>query len=251
MKKILIILSVLIIVFAVYRLSHNGPGVEMVKDFSTCTKAGYPVMESYPRQCRTPEGTVYVENIEVPKEGDVVKPDVSTGDHIKSPFVVTGKARGNWFFEGSFPVVLLDGKGKEIVRGVAQAQGEWMTEAYVPFKTTLTFDKPTTDTGVLVFQKDNPSGEALHDSSYKVAVIFDTPKTPSATTTPPLAKCVVGGCSGQICADTNMVSTCEYTESYACYKKATCERQSDGKCGWTPNTEFNKCLKDAETPKAL
>lgn len=33
-----------------------------VKDFEDCVKAGYPVMESYPRQCSLPSGRFFVEN---------------------------------------------------------------------------------------------------------------------------------------------------------------------------------------------
>lgn len=40
-----------------------------ITDFEDCVAAGYPVMESYPRQCRTPEGNVYVEEIASGDEG--------------------------------------------------------------------------------------------------------------------------------------------------------------------------------------
>jgi hypothetical protein len=53
------------------------------------------------------------------------------------------------------------------------------------------------------------------------------------------------GCSGQICADEDMVSTCEYRPEYACYKDAACERQADGKCGWTPSAELSACQEAA------
>lgn len=61
-------------------------------------------------------------------------------------------------------------------------------------------------------------------------------------------KCVVGGCSGQLCVEASkadgMVSTCEYTPSYACYKSATCEQQVSGECGWTQTEELTACLKN-------
>lgn len=58
-----------------------------------------------------------------------------------------------------------------------------------------------------------------------------------------VAKCYVGGCSGQICSDQpDAVSTCEYRAEYACYKQATCERQSNGQCGWTQTTALASCL---------
>jgi hypothetical protein len=34
-----------------------------ITNFEECAQAGYPIMESYPRQCRTPEGKVYVEEV--------------------------------------------------------------------------------------------------------------------------------------------------------------------------------------------
>jgi hypothetical protein len=55
--------------------------------------------------------------------------------------------------------------------------------------------------------------------------------------------CFVGGCSGQICSDQEgVISTCEFRPEYACYDTATCERQSDGNCGWTQTTELQACL---------
>jgi hypothetical protein len=64
---------------------------------------------------------------------------------------------------------------------------------------------------------------------------------PAATT--PIGKCYVGGCSSQLCTDNpDAVSTCEYTEKYACYKTATCERQASGQCGWTETPALTACI---------
>ena len=58
------------------------------------------------------------------------------------------------------------------------------------------------------------------------------------------AACVVGGCSGTVCTDNpdDAITTCEWREEYACYREATCERQSDGNCGWTDTRELQACL---------
>jgi hypothetical protein len=58
-----------------------------------------------------------------------------------------------------------------------------------------------------------------------------------------LKPCLKTGCSGQICSDKEVISTCEYKTEYECYKKATCERQANGDCGFTPTAELNACLK--------
>lgn len=56
-------------------------------------------------------------------------------------------------------------------------------------------------------------------------------------------ECYVGGCSGQICSDQEgVISTCEWKPEYACYQSATCERQSNGTCGWTPTPALQTCL---------
>ena len=95
-----------------------------------------------------------------------------SGSVIKSPFTITGKARGFWFFEASFPLVLVDGNGKEILVSYATAEGDWMTEEFVPFSSTITFNTPTTATGTLILKKDNPSGEAVYDDSILIPVRF-------------------------------------------------------------------------------
>ena len=58
--------------------------------------------------------------------------------------------------------------------------------------------------------------------------------------------CAVSGCSGQLCVSMEEASdtftTCEYRAEYACYAEASCEPQTDGKCGWTQTTELKQCL---------
>jgi hypothetical protein len=58
----------------------------------------------------------------------------------------------------------------------------------------------------------------------------------------PLAACKRTGCSGQICADRDMFTTCEWRPEYACYQQATCERQADGSCGFTQTPALQACL---------
>jgi hypothetical protein len=105
-----------------------------------------------------------------------VHPDISLSSPapdatVTSPLVVTGEARGSWYFEASFPVRLLDSNGNELAVAPAQAQGDWMTTDFVPFSVTLTFT--TTDTsGTLVLEKDNPSGLPENADSISIPVQF-------------------------------------------------------------------------------
>lgn len=57
--------------------------------------------------------------------------------------------------------------------------------------------------------------------------------------------CIKTGCSGQICADQDMASTCEWLPQYACYQSAICERQADGACGFRETKELKQCLSDS------
>ncbi len=61
-------------------------------------------------------------------------------------------------------------------------------------------------------------------------------------TSVPEKGCVITGCSSQICAEEETITTCEYKEEYACYASATCERQDNGECGWTMTVELQSCL---------
>lgn len=57
-----------------------------------------------------------------------------------------------------------------------------------------------------------------------------------------LKPCFKTGCSSQVCSDETVVTTCEFRPEYACYQKAECKRQADGKCGFTKTRELTECL---------
>jgi len=99
---------------------------------------------------------------------------LSASGKISSPLTIHGRARGTWFFEASFPVMLVDWDGRIIAQAPAQAQGEWMTEDFVPFKATLEFNKPAyKNNGALILKKDNPSGLPEYDDAVEAPVVFE------------------------------------------------------------------------------
>ncbi len=145
-----------------------------VNSFDTCVAAGNPVMESYPQQCRAADGTLYIEDIgnELDKL-DLIRVDAPRPNAvIQSPLQIEGQARGTWFFEADFPIELLDAEGQVIGTAIATAQGEWMTEEFVPFTATLTFTDPAEGTGTLILIKDNPSDLEELDDSLEIPVKF-------------------------------------------------------------------------------
>ena len=71
------------------------------------------------------------------------------------------------------PIVVVDWDGRIIGEGYAEALGEWMTEEFVPFAGTVTFDVPDyKERGAVIFQKNNPSGLPEHDGALEIPVTF-------------------------------------------------------------------------------
>lgn len=145
-----------------------------INSFDSCAKAGNPVMESFPRQCKTSDGRTFVEDIgnALEKQNFIKLTSPRPNDVVKSPLLVEGEARGTWYFEASFPITLMDSNGKVLARAPADAQSNWMTENFVPFKAGLKFDPPDTDTGFLILEKDNPSGLQKNADALKIPVKF-------------------------------------------------------------------------------
>jgi hypothetical protein len=55
--------------------------------------------------------------------------------------------------------------------------------------------------------------------------------------------CMKTGCSGQVCSDQEIITTCEWRPEYECYRRARCERQANGECGFTQTRELTACLR--------
>ena len=91
---------------------------------------------------------------------------------ISSPLLIEGKARGTWFFEASFPIKLFDENNFLLGITVAQALGNWMTEDFVQFSATLPLAVSSTKKGVLILEKDNPSGLPENADELRVPVVF-------------------------------------------------------------------------------
>lgn len=96
-----------------------------------------------------------------------------SGQVITSPLSLQGEAKGNWYFEASFPVKIVDASGMVLAEVPVQAKGDWMTTNFVPFDQTVAFQNPTTATGFVIFQKDNPSGLPENEDEIKIPVRFD------------------------------------------------------------------------------
>lgn len=235
MKNVLLIIVTLTLVIALgvwwlFNANRSAP----ITTFEECVASGNPVMESHPRQCHA-GGQNFIEFIgnEIEK-ADLIR--ISTprpNQKISSPLIITGEARGNWFFEASFPVVLTDWDGKIIAQGIAQAKSDWMTTDFVPFESTLTFtvDKNAySNHGSLILRKDNPSGLPQYDDALEIPIVFEVITSASTTIPPRSVACTM---EAKLCPDGSAVGrtgpNCEF---------APCPPSATG------------CLKDSDCPSS-
>ncbi|PIR49210.1 hypothetical protein COU80_00475 [Candidatus Peregrinibacteria bacterium CG10_big_fil_rev_8_21_14_0_10_55_24] len=160
--------AILLCTLTVSACSQTGS----VTSFEDCVAAGYPVMESYPEQCRTPDGRTFVR--EIPSDhADVIRVNIPEPYSIvESPVEVEGEARGTWFFEGTFPLTAENASGEVIAQSYATANGDWMTEDFVPFTGTISIDGFDGEAITLVLHKDNPSGLKEYDDAIRIPVLL-------------------------------------------------------------------------------
>lgn len=180
LAAIILVISGWLAYNAINNRQNNTPNPS-IGSFEECVAAGYPIMETYPAQCRTPEGTTFTEKIpEVQDETvvltsekgvEIILYNWQSKKALTSPVTITGKVPGNWSFEASFPVSLHRADGTLVAEAPAQIEGDWMTEAHVPFSVTLEFDAPATEEAAdLRIRKSNPSGLPENDDLVRIPV---------------------------------------------------------------------------------
>lgn len=91
------------------------------------------------------------------------------GATVPSTFTVSGKAVGGWYFEASFPYEMQDASGTKIAEGPVQAQGEWMTPAFVPFSFQVSIPNYK-GKATLILRNDNPSGLPENAASVSIPI---------------------------------------------------------------------------------
>jgi len=185
-KKNFIFIPVVIIAGIVVYFTMFQPDEVLtpnINSFEECVSADYPVMESYPRQCKTLDGRSFTEDIgdELEKIDLIRVNNPRPNQIIQSPILIKGEARGYWFFEATFPIKLINENGGVIVQHYAQAKDEWMTEYFVPFEAELNFEILNTQKGTLILEKSNPSDLPENYDELRVPVILEKAEKPLQT----------------------------------------------------------------------
>lgn len=67
-RSLLMIILMLVALVVGIRIAIRKQSPPEVRNFSECAAAGYPIAESYPEQCRTPDGRVFFR--EIPNQTD-------------------------------------------------------------------------------------------------------------------------------------------------------------------------------------
>ncbi len=87
--------------------------------------------------------------VEVPAKNSVI------GENLN----IKGKARGYWFFEGVFPVSILDDTGYIVAEGNARALGDWKTTDMVPFEGNIEIvSVANSERGIIKIKRDEQKG---------------------------------------------------------------------------------------------
>lgn len=87
-------------------------------------------------------------------------------------FEIKGKARGQWFFESSARVKILNNTGKPIYEGTVTATGDALTKDYVPFIGKVKVPEGYSGMATLVLLNDNPSGLPENESTVSFPIIL-------------------------------------------------------------------------------
>jgi hypothetical protein len=87
---------------------------------------------------------------------------------------VVGKARGGWFFEGSFPVEVRDMKGTVLGSGAASTKEDSLTNNFISFSAQIKVSPTYTGPAMVVLKRDNPSGLEANEASIEIPITIVT-----------------------------------------------------------------------------
>ncbi len=118
----------------------------------------------------TATSTPPVATTTLPLSARVIVTSPKANATVGNTFVVSGAAPGQWYFEASFPIKIVDKDNNFIGQGIAQAQGEWMTTDQVTFTSTITLTGNYSGPATVVLMRDNPSGMPENDDSVSIPI---------------------------------------------------------------------------------
>lgn len=206
-------------------ISVENNKINIISSFEECQAAGYPIMESYPEQCKTPDGLNFIRKISSSENsfGNLIT--LSINENIK--------------FEDGLSITLSEINDSRCKPEMVCVWAGELSPTFTVMGGNMGSLPQEIQLGALTAKEVTKNGYTfeLKNVTENTASIVVTKEPKSFNA------CYIGGCSGQICSDKEgVVSTCEYKEEYSCYKTAKCERQPNGQCGWTQTSALQACL---------
>lgn len=128
-KIIIAIIAAVIVVLAAWQLFFKGTFQKFQPaSFEECVAAGYPIAESYPRQCFTPDGKSFTETVEQP----VQRPSSPSSDATAPESAVEKENAVIYTDSGYSPTALKIKKGETAVFKNQSSRAMWPASATHP-----------------------------------------------------------------------------------------------------------------------
>lgn len=109
---ILISLAILTTALGAYLVQQSTPKPKItINSFDDCIKAGYPVMESYPRQCRTPDGKSFTEILNEEEKKKLVPPIPTPDETVNWEIYTDSSKKFSFKYPGN---LYIKGRGAQI-----------------------------------------------------------------------------------------------------------------------------------------
>jgi len=106
-------------------------------------------------------------------QDEIILDQPLSGGPISSPLMISGQARGTWFFEANMSAVLTNWDGEIIAESPITTEDEWTTEEFVNFSGEIEFETPQYGkVGHLIIQAANPSDLPENDRALEILVEF-------------------------------------------------------------------------------
>ncbi|MDX9739004.1 MAG: GerMN domain-containing protein [Candidatus Dojkabacteria bacterium] len=99
--------------------------------------------------------------------------DIKENDTVQVGSTLSGSIKGGWFFEGEFPVRVLNEDMEILDTLLAKATEDWMTEEDVSFELKLDIDIHESSKVILRFERSNPSGLVENDDYIDFPVMLE------------------------------------------------------------------------------
>lgn len=90
---------------------------------------------------------------------------------VSDLLVITGEAKGTYYFEGEFPVTIIAEDGSKIDH-YAVAQDAWMTEKFVPFRVEIDISHLAPQEILVKLHRNNPSEKRNLDMVLELPLII-------------------------------------------------------------------------------